>query len=186
MFGNLLNNDQIIRLVEGKVIEFFPFFDINLLQLAQYPLTPHALLQPRGGQNPEILHYFNKNQDPYYLAASKYVILEVRERILLPEGIVGRFIPSSNLIEDGIMLLAGKLDYPYGQNGERIRLGLFNALAEPIEISNLERIAYVEFFDLRGLANRHVILSERDRVVFSRRFPSSHDPQIDYDAEYKE
>ena len=53
------------------------------------------------------------------------VIPEEAWSVILPEGIVGRFIPASGLIEAGFGVTVGKLDPGYGKR-ETIQFGLKN------------------------------------------------------------
>lgn len=180
MYGNLLNNDQIIKLVENHIIQITPFFEKQRVQIAQYPLTVSLVCEPRVNVNKAILHAFEDGKS-FTFSPNEYVVVEVAEQVKLSEGIVGRFIPSSNLIEQGLMLTAGKIEYPFGQQNERIHFGLKNALNSPIDLPANETLAYIEFFDLRGLANRPTSLTERDKEVFSRRYPLGHDGDIKYE-----
>ena len=121
MFGNIINNRQLAHLVEvDKAITFRPF-DKNKLKLAHYPLHAAGILWPgpinaKGAREYTFRRDF-ATKDDYTFEAGEYAIVEVEEWIVLPEGIVGHFLPSSSLVERGFGLTAGKLDPQYGSLG---------------------------------------------------------------------
>jgi deoxycytidine triphosphate deaminase len=112
---------------------------------------------------------FDESHKSFSFAPQKYYLIDILEEIRLPKGIIGRFIPSSSFIELGLSITAGKIEYPYGQNKERIRFGIFNCLTIETTIFNDYRIAYVEFFDLRGLANLEYQLTPYDKNIYIER-----------------
>ncbi|WP_259065259.1 dCTP deaminase domain-containing protein [Mucilaginibacter sp. X4EP1] len=182
MLGNLISNQNLTELVESRVIEFRPFYDENKAQIAQYPLKIRKLLK-KFGKSFVLVHDFTKADD-YIIKPNEYVIVEVFEQIILPKGIVGRFIPASNLIELGIGLTAGKLEFPFGQENEKIRFGLKNLTESEIIFNKEFRIAYIEFFDLRYLKTSDTVLLDRDILIYAQRRNSIfHDGEINYDAD---
>src|SRR5690606_37521661 len=96
--------------------------------LAQYPLRGYILHEVVSENEGNQVHLFSEKKSKFSLKPRTYYWVDVFESIKLPVGIVGRFIPSSNLIEKGIGLTAGKIEKPFGDKGERIRFGLFNFL----------------------------------------------------------
>jgi deoxycytidine triphosphate deaminase len=104
---------------------------------------------------------------------------DVFESIKLPIGIVGRFIPSSNLIEKGLGLTAGKIEKPFGDKGERFRFGLFNFLNKETTLSFTERIAYIQFMDLRGLDNHDYKLTKYERKIYEFRLHEDEGPNYE-------
>ncbi|MBK9047537.1 MAG: hypothetical protein IPL74_12780 [Bacteroidetes bacterium] len=109
MFGNLINNNLIKELIEQKVLEITPM-DRKLLQLAQYPLRGHILHEVVAENEGNQIHLFSDKSNKFSLKPKTYYWIDVFESIKLPVGIVGRFIPSSNLIEKGLGLTAGKIE----------------------------------------------------------------------------
>src|SRR3990172_2035249 len=107
MQGNLVSNSQLIRLVDQRVIDINPF-EPNRAQLAHYPLDPESFLVWKD-KDWIPAHSFINNPKPFDLEPGQYVIVEVRQQIAPGQGIVGLFIPSSNLIEQGLSLTAGKI-----------------------------------------------------------------------------
>lgn len=168
MFGNLINNTQIKALIREKSLIITPY-DLKLLQLAQYPLTPLFIWKVISQDEGKQVHYFTEKQNEFTLDAKSYYWVDINETVRLPVGIVGRFIPSSNLIEKGIGLTAGKIEKPYGDKGERIRFGIYNYLDTPVVLKFNERIAYIQFMDLRGLDNYEYKLTQYDNDVYEDR-----------------
>jgi len=85
---------------------------------------------------------------------NEYAKVMVEQTVILPEGIVGRFIPASGLIEAGFGITVGKLDPGYGKR-ETIQFGLKNLKNKGNAFSRegkfTSRVAYIEFFDIRSL-----------------------------------
>ena len=157
MFGNVINNAQIRKLRVDNQLILKPFRD-DRLKLAHYALRPAGVLwagpsNSKGKRELQPKHDFNSN-DVYTFQPGEYAILEVEEVIILPEGIVGHFLPSSSLIERGFGLTAGKLDPGYGEianTRQKLIFGLKNLRNEPNAFSAAEGLAHIYFVDLRGL-----------------------------------
>ena len=169
MTGQLLNNKQINDLFINQIIKISPTYNPSKLQIAQYPLTPKTIWEI--GENGELikLFHFDEENKKFNLKAKKYYLVDILEEIILPMGIVGRFLPSSNIIEKGIMLTSGKIEYPYGQNKEKIRFGLINCLEIETTIEKDLRLAYIQFFDLRGQESLVYEQTEYDKNVYNDR-----------------
>lgn len=162
MYGNLINNRQLLKLIEEGRIIIEPFSE-KILSTATYPLRPRRILnrQPDGKWVQQ--HNFDDDSNPFDVPANGYVIIEPRETIKLTHGgIIGHFIPASNLIEQGFGVVCGKVDNKYGTGGEMLRFGLKNYLSEPNRISAQDRVVHVEFFDLRSLAGLSPQLSDEE------------------------
>jgi deoxycytidine triphosphate deaminase len=168
MFGNLINNALIKDLIKRKVLEIVPM-DKSLLQLTQYPLRPHILYKVKKEKEGQPIHYFTEKNNEFKLEAKTYYWVDIFEYIKLPVGIVGRFIPSSNLIEKGLGLTAGKIEKPFGDNGEKTRFGIYNYLDTAVTLRFEERIAYVQFTDLRGLDNHKYAQTKYDKETYEFR-----------------
>lgn len=169
MFGTLANNSQIIKLMEQHAINITPFYE-EKLRYVHYPLTPLSIFIKSENGSIKQVQSFKENSEDYVVEPNGYIIIEVFERIIISvEGIVGKFVPSSNLIEAGFGLTAGRIEYPYGKEGEVIRFGLKNLLNFNNKIKMDLRLAYVEFFDLRGLMNLPFELTEREYRLFKTR-----------------
>lgn len=168
MFGNLVNNTQLIHLVQiEKLVDITPW-DPATLKTAHYPLKPKVIWKRVSGAL-KAVHNYERDGDRYSLAENEYVVVEIREHIKVPEGIIGQFVASSNLIEQGLGITAGRLEFPYGQKGEPIRFGLKNFLNEPNALRMSDQLAYIQLFDLRGLDNNAVKLTPRDIKLFTMR-----------------
>lgn len=175
MFGNVMNNSQIINLCKQKEIIIDPF-DEHRLKLAHYSLTSRGILWA-GPVNMEGRRRYSQRVDflsdpKYTFEAGEYAILEIEERIVLPEGIVGQFVPGSALIELGFSLTAGKIDPGYGAlDGKRqqIRFGVKNLKNDDNVLTRDDVIAHVFFVDLRGLDNLPFEFSPRELEFIMKR-----------------
>lgn len=184
MYGNLVNKAHLEQLIKEHRIEFSPHYDSKKAQIAQYPLTIGQILKRENNIKMKMLHSFDITNEDYILEPNQYILINIFERIKLSKDIVGRFIPSSSLIEQGLGLVAGKIEHPFGEKGEVIRFGLKNYLDEKNVLSKDMRVAYVQFFDLHGLKDAIYQLDERDKNVYSSRtYPQDHDGDINYDPE---
>lgn len=169
MSGKLLNNKQIDALVKQGVIGITPRYDVSKLQIAQYSLSPFVVWEIDSNHNLKKVFQFSANNNIFKFLPKKYYLIDALEVIKLPEGIIGRFIPSSIFIEKGLTITSGKIEYPYGQKNERIRFGVFNCLDIETSIENFDRIVHVEFFDLRGSDFLSYDLSNYDKNIYNDR-----------------
>ena len=64
------------------------------------------------------------------------------------------------MIENGFGLTMGKLDPLYGEDGQEIRFGIKNQLDVENIFDGKNPVAYIEFFDLRGLPSEELSESE--------------------------
>lgn len=176
MFGNIVNNAQIKKLLADKQLVLRPFRE-DRLKLAHYALRPAGVLwasspNDKGKRDLQPKHDFSSN-DVYTFQPGEYAILEVEELIILPEGIVGHFLPSSSLIERGFGLTAGKLDPGYGDIAkarQKLIFGLKNLRNEQTPFSAAEGLAHIYFIDLRGLNSISADFSDLEIQDFMRRF----------------
>lgn len=167
MQGNLITNAELEQLVRGHVIDIKPF-ERERAQLAHYPLDPESFLVLRDGHW-TVIHSFAENPELFIFQPGQYVIVEVRQHIAPGEGIVGLFVPSSNLIEKGLSLTAGKISFPFGKRNERIRFGLRNNLSSTCAVGAGDLVAYVQFFDLSTAPRIPYALSDRDMKIYEAR-----------------
>lgn len=167
MFGNLLNNTLIKRAERDRLIDMGGFFKPDKVQVAQYPLTAKAIRYRTAPDEKFKQHLLDDGE--YTFQPREYAIAVVRERLVLADGIVGRFIPSSSLIEKGFGLTCGKLDPGYGASDEEIRFGLYNLCDWENKFTADSGLAYIQFFDVQGLSTEKWILSESDRIRWESR-----------------
>ncbi len=151
-------------LVKENILTIEPF-DENLLQLTQYPLTAREIIFWKEGSDETGKHDLIRSGKDYIFAPREYALVVVREKIILPDGMVGRFIPMSGLIEKGFSITAGKLDPHYGVGGEEIRFGLSNLRGRENRYDRSSPLAYIEFFDLRGLRSNRVSMTGYDELI---------------------
>ena len=181
MFGNLVTNRQLRQLIKANEIQIDPFVDESL-KTTHYTLRPGRVLGRQADGSWKQVHNFKDDDHEYAIQENGYVVVEVREAVrIASEGIVGRFIPTSNLIEAGLDLVAGQIDNKYGLKGEGLRFGLKNLLPVRNVIGAEMRLAHVEFFDLRGITPDPVKLSDEERAIRLRRMIKAMDDGIDYE-----
>ena len=169
MFGNLVNNVQIKKLIENKQLEIDPF-SLDDMSLAHYTLHVGRIKSRNADGTWTTTRDFQENANPFIVDANDYVIVVVRERLkLLSEHLVGTFSPASTLIEQGFGLTSGKIDKAYGTTGEAhgksqepVVFGLKNYLSSPNPIVPDMRVAHISFFDLRGVAGEKVELTQAE------------------------
>jgi len=167
--GVLLNNRLISKLYHDDVIQIKPWNPDNL-QLAQYALNPLEILYEDGEGN-EQRHALTNSE--YIFQPNEYAKVMIEQKIILPDGIVGRFIPASGLIETGFGITLGKLDPAYGQSRETIQFGIKNLRNKANKFSRAtqftSRVAYIEFFDLRTSPADPAEATAYDYAVWEKR-----------------
>jgi len=161
MFGITINNRIINELVDSGSIKI-DSFDKKKLKNIHYPLHVGKVLTHDSSRKWKVAHSFDDNDKPFELLPNQYVQVVIKEQIQLSKGLVGEFIPTSNLIDDGISLTAGRIEYPFGNEGEYIHFGLKNLLDVNFEIPPSYRIAYLKFIDVRGLSSDRIHLSKEE------------------------
>lgn len=173
MYGTFLSNKQIERMVESGTSKFsITPYELGRQKLAHYRLSPGRILAPgplRRDATRRHAEIGDLRDGPHIFKPRQYLIVEVRETMRLPEGIVGQFTPASTLVEQGFGLVAGKLDSEYGSQGERIILGLANLLDEDNPFDPARGIAHVSFIDFRGTERNPSKFSPQEREDFRNR-----------------
>lgn len=182
MHGNLISNQELCRMVESRIISIKPF-ESERAQLAHYPLDPDVFFireydEIRKEYKWVPVHSFSKQQTPFIFEPGQYVQVEVRQHVSPGEGIVGLFVPSSNLINQGLSLTAGKISFPFGQKNERIFFGLKNNLSTQATISPGDLVAYIQFFDLMDSERVPYALSDRDLSIYNKRREMANDDGV--------
>ena len=189
MYGNIINNSQIQILYQIKEIVIEPF-DESKLKLAHYPLTAGAALwagdiATSGTRKFELRSDFRNGED-YEFEPNEYAVIEINEFIKIGSGIVGHFIPSSILIEQGFGLTAGKIDPGYGSLGgkrQQIRFGIKNLRGDKNHLIANQNVAHIYFVDLRGLDNLEPSLTKEEIKFLMERYPRlvrARDDGVDY------
>lgn len=177
MFGNVLNNNQILHLKDKQDLTIEPF-DKKQLKLAHYALKAASVLQigdvnHKGVRQQNLKHDF-RNGDDYVFQPNEYAVVEVQEFIKLKDGIFGHFIPASLLIDQGFGLVAGKIDPQYGAlDGKRqvIRFGVKNLKDSQNTLYSGQNVAHVYFVDLRGLNNLPNQMTQEEIEFLMTRWP---------------
>jgi len=141
----MLSNIQIEEQVRCGRIKITPF-DPGRLGANHYRLSLHSIqfvkLDEEGLlQQGKVI----PNDAPYALNAHEYVVVSVREKIVLDHGLFGEFYPASMCIEEGIQLNCGRLGSFYE---DRIHFGIFNMRDFDVFLREGQEIARVSFVDL--------------------------------------
>jgi deoxycytidine triphosphate deaminase len=98
--------------------------------------------------------------------------VELREHVVLPDGMFARLLPISANIERGFTLESGKVDAGYGNLlGQRqsVMMGLRNNLNAPSLLDASKGIAQLEITDLRGAEARFGGFSDESIESFAER-----------------
>lgn len=175
MYGNVISGRQLEEMVDKqKIIRFNPF-DPKLLKTIHYPLHPGEVLRRVGvDENGSVItassDAFDKRKGYYIFEANEFALIRVNEFISLPKDIVGQIVPSSDLVMNGFLLTAGRLEYPFGEfeNGRQgLVFGIKNLLNEKNKIYSNRRLCWIYFVDLRGVKGRELELSAHDRSIIA-------------------
>ena len=158
VFGNVVNKARLRELIERRAVTITAFVPARMRTI-HYPLRPIRVYARGSDDTAGIVerstkHDFSKQSADCPLAPNEYVIVEVSEQIgMHQEGIIGHFVTPSHFIERGLLLIAGRIESPYGQNGEAVRFGIKNLLDKQNHLRKEDTLAYVYFVDLLSLRN---------------------------------
>jgi hypothetical protein len=182
MFGNLITNRQLKQLRKNNDVSIEPFNEQDL-KSSHYTLHVGRILKHNADGVLVPAHSFRDHKSSTYeLAGDEYVVVEAREQIkLLSNGIVGRFMAPSNLIESGLCLVAGQISNNYGTTGEGVRFGLKNMLRTPYIVDPTFRVAHLELFDMRGITVDAVPMTQEEKERWKRRLMRAVDDGVDYE-----
>jgi len=178
MFGNLLANNQIVQMRMAGALKVNPWFP-ERLGIVHYELHVAHIFQLEEGK------VFSKTKPragtEFLLEPNEYCIVDIDTIIAPPEGVVGKFVPASFLIESGFGITLGRLTYPYGARSEPIRFGLKNMLNVENSLDATRAIAFVEFFDLRAVERLPYDVGEEDLKRWMRRKKIAEDSGVFYE-----
>jgi hypothetical protein len=172
VFGNVVTNKQIRDLIESRAIDIDLFEDRNI-KAAAYTLNPGKVLGLSADGDTDTLHSFSAIRPSYTLAANAYVVIEVRQKVVIRvPGIIGTFITASTNIEHGLLVIAGQIDSKYGVRGEALRFGVKNLLDAPNEITISTRLVHMQLIDMRGSASDQAPRPKEVEEVWTKRIRS--------------
>lgn len=176
MFGNILGNAEIVRLRETRALTIDPF-DIKNLKLAHYKLTAESLWAPRvqrdGRVGQDFVHSF-KNDEEFVFAPHAYHLVEVKEFVHLPDGVIANFVPVSEFALRGFALVAGKLDPGYGELGDarqKLLFGVKNLLDHENLYSQKLGLAHMSLVSLTGASLLRDELTKAELARLTQRDP---------------
>lgn len=183
MFGNILSNDGIRQCLRDRLIVIQP--TPTSADLEQRLKFCHLRLRPDFVVYEEEVgkQWLKKTQHlahgEFDFPPHGYAVVTCKERITLAPGIMGRFVVESAMIELGFGVTAGKLDPGYGEQKEQIRFGLANQLPRKNPYRSDSPLAYVEFFDLRGVRWSTPSVSGHDKKVRIARLQENANRSLD-------
>lgn len=189
MYGNVLSASAIERLVFAGDLVIDPFEAQNL-GLAHYRVHVGRVYEIRGGNQSHSLNcvFDAESGDGHFVVRpAAFVLVELREHVVLPDGMFARLLPISANIERGLSLAAGKIDAGYGNLlGERqsVIVGVKNNLDVPSMLEEGKGIAQLEITDLRGAEARFGGFSDESIESFaarSARFIRARDDGVSYE-----
>jgi deoxycytidine triphosphate deaminase len=183
---SVLNNQQILKLIEEKRVTITPFND-QKLKSNWYALHPNLAIldlevEIREPFN-DYVHFDKQKNGCFTIEANDYIVIEVEEKIILDDGVVGMFIPASICIESGLLITTGKLDSNYSG---RIKFGIYNVKPRPVNIFKEYPIAYLALFDTSGSMTKKTSTdSKYDLLIREIRNAESEDEALEKLAKFK-
>jgi deoxycytidine triphosphate deaminase len=170
MLGNPLTDALILQYRKDRRIRISPFDDGQLDPCA-YALTPDefAFEELSASDEPMPRRWSLERDGDRPFPAHEYAIVTVVEQVVLGDGMMGLFVPQSELIEAGFSLTCGKLDPGYGEGGEQIRFGIQNARSRENLFRTDMSLAHLLFFDVSGSPTLRVELDDREKRLWRRR-----------------
>ena len=170
MLGNPLTDALILQYRKDGRIRISPF-DPGQLDPCAYTLTPDefAFEELGTGGEPTSCRWSLERDGDRVFPAQEYAVVTVAEQIVLSDGMMGLFVPQSELIEAGFSLTCGKLDPGYGQGGEQIRFGIQNVRSRENVFRAEMSLAHLLFFDVSGSPTLRMELDDREKRLWRRR-----------------
>jgi len=174
VYGNVLGASALERMISCGEMILDPFEE-RFLGLAHYRLHAGAIYREdlAGGDDKlAIVQRIDGESPALILQPNQYLLLEIRENVVLPEGIYGRLTAASTLIERGFLVNSGKVDAGYGamsQDRQPILVGIKNLTDRRNHLDLASGIAHIEFVDLRGTESRFGGFSNESLSSFAQR-----------------
>jgi hypothetical protein len=168
MFGTLMTNTMIHKRIDDGSIRIHPYRP-EQLQHCHYRLTPGRLVHEETVEHITRRKTHVLSDGGFKFQPLQYAMVVPHERIVLPDGVVGLFVPESRLIEEGFGVTTGKLDPGYGNRGEELRFGLQNNFSRENSYTSRSPLVHIQFFDVSGLALREVMRGAREQALSTLR-----------------
>jgi hypothetical protein len=170
MIGTVVTGSQLVDMEKAGTIRISGFRAENI-QVIHYPLHPETfhLVGPRGadGEPTTELRHVRTGKHPDLLSfdSNGYMLVQIRELVVLPKGVIAQFATPMEMVKSGFDLNAGRAQAPFGQNNERLVFGVRNLLSVGNIIDCAKPVAYMYLFDVRGLRETGAdVSSEFDRL----------------------
>lgn len=169
MYGNVLTNRQLRKLIDSRALIIDPF-ESSRLKEAAYTLTA-GFIQRRleDGEWGDIIELKGKNKT-VIIKPNEYLKVIVKQKVIFKEdGIFGNFITASNNVDSGLLIVSGQIDSRYGLNGEGLHFGIKNLLESENSISQDTRLVHLQVVDLRGSASDRTMLTKEQQGIWQSR-----------------
>lgn len=175
MFGTVVTGAQLIELQKNNVIQIEGFSEdkIHAIHYPLYPSSFHRIIDRKANGESKIEQigtYSGSAPDFFNLGPRQHVLVRVRELVVFPNGLIAQFVAPHELIRNGFVLQSGRAQAPFGSNGERLVFSITNMLDVDNAVDYSSAIAYMYFFDLRGLRDIPNGMSEADLKQMRRWF----------------
>ncbi len=169
MYGNVLTNRQLNRLIAEKSLQIRPFSQSSLKEAA-YTLNPGRILRLNPGGHWNVVHILSDDEPSFALDPNEYVIVEPLQSVTITvDGIIGTFIQASTNVEGGLLVVAGQIDSRYGTKGEALRFGVKNLFSASNLISLKTRLVHLQLIDLRGSTSDPITLTQQQEDIWDAR-----------------
>ena len=177
MYGNVLGTSAIERMVTSGELVIDPFEEQHL-GLAHYRVHVGAIYVSRPtdyrGSSSKVLREIGTHATNFTMGPDDYILVSLKEHVSLPEGMFGRILPASHLVEKGFWVNSGKIDAGYQTlstgRSAAILLGIKNLLRQENLLDLTAGVAHVEFVDLRGTESRFGGFSDESLMSATHRW----------------
>lgn len=140
----VLSNCLILQQLEAERIVIEPF-EADNLAATNYHLLPHRIRfhveDEDGFLLPDKVIQLREGET-WDISPGEYAVVSPREQIVLTEGFVADFYPSSWCIENNLLLTLGRLDAGYQRD---LVFGVFNAGRTNVRLTRNFQLARVTF-----------------------------------------
>ncbi|MEK0336649.1 MAG: hypothetical protein QQN41_04350 [Nitrosopumilus sp.] len=138
----MLTNIQIEEIIKRGLVNIDPF-DSAQLEVNHYKLRVDSIILRKTDDVYALnMNPYDLSEGPYALEPNEYVIVVIKEKIVLGKGMFGEFYPASLNIEKGLILNCGRLNSFYERP---IHFGLLNASPIEYRLNKGDEIARIIF-----------------------------------------
>jgi hypothetical protein len=192
MIGNVVNDGQMKELIERRFISIEGFSE-KKIDTIHYPLTSRAIYKidgrtPDGRSRPRMLHGVGHGSETFEFEPRQSLLIQIEEIVTVKSGIVAQFSTPFSMVDRGFQLNAGRMRAPFGEGNERLVFGVTNLLDTRNLFAYRDPVAYIYFFDLRGLKSLTDFTVSKEELarldILMRRYRRDNDDGVRYDADH--